>query len=85
MTSPSGDDNDQDAYLLKDKCKDKDTKTQTKTNTKCFQDTMYAIFFITRGFQDLIYLFNIISCDDIDKDKGKDKDPSLYIIRGEYF
>ena len=34
--------------LQKDKYKDKDTQTQTKTNTKCFQDPIYAIFFIRR-------------------------------------
>ena len=36
--------------LTKDKYKDKDTKTQTKTNAKCLQDSIYAIFFISRGF-----------------------------------
>ena len=41
--------------LQKDKYKDKDTQTQTKTNTKCFQDPIYAIFSISRGFKDLQY------------------------------
>ena len=43
----SGDDIDRDGDLQKDKYKDKDTQTQT--NTKCFQDSMYAIFFKSRG------------------------------------
>ena len=30
-------------------------KTYKKTNTKCFQDPIYAIFFISRGFKDLKY------------------------------
>ena len=47
----SGDDNDGDEYLQKDK----DTHTQTKTNTKCFRDPMYAIFIKSRGFKDLKY------------------------------
>ena len=51
----SGDDIGQDKDLQKDKYKDKDTQTQTKTNTKCFQDPIYAIFFISRGFKDLKY------------------------------
>ena len=51
----SGDDIDRDEDLQKDKYKDKDTQTQTKTNTKCFQDPIYAIFFISRGFKDLKY------------------------------
>ena len=51
----SGDDIGRDEDLQKDKYKDKDTQTQTKTNTKCFQDPIYAIFFISRGFKDLKY------------------------------
>ena len=51
----SGNDNDQDEYLQKDKYKDKDTHTQTKTNTKCLQDPMYALFFKSRGFEDIKY------------------------------
>ena len=47
----SGDDNDRDKYLQKDK----DTHTQIKTNTKCFQDPMFAIFFKSSGFKDLKY------------------------------
>ena len=31
------------------------TTTQTKTNTKWSKDPMYAIFFKTRGFEDLKY------------------------------
>ena len=49
----SGDDNDRDKYLQKDKYKD--THTQTKTNTKCFEDPIYAIFIKSRGFKDLKY------------------------------
>ena len=50
----SGDDNEQDEYLQKDKYKDKDTHTQTKTNTKCFQDPMYDMYiFESRVFKDL--------------------------------
>ena len=33
------------------------TYKKTKTNTKCFQDTMYAIFIKSRGFKDLKYYF----------------------------
>ena len=43
----SGDENDRDEDLQKDKYKGKDT--QTKTNTKCFKDQMYAIFFSKAG------------------------------------
>ena len=49
----SGDDNDRDEYLQKDKYIDKDTQTQTKTNTECFQDPMYAIFIKSREFKNL--------------------------------
>ena len=52
-SSSSGDDNDQDEYLPKDKYKD--THTQKKTDTKCFQDLMYAIFIKSRVFKDLKY------------------------------
>ena len=57
------------------------TYKKTKTNTKCFQDPIYAIFFISRGFKDLkYYIYWLSSCDD----KDIDKDPILCIIRGEY-
>ena len=58
----SGDDNDRDEYLQKDKYRDKDTHThtQTKTNTKCFQDPMYAIFVKSRWFKDLEYYIDCL-------------------------
>ena len=49
----SGDDNDWDEELQKDKYKD--TQTQTKTETKCFKDLIYAIFSESRGLKDFDY------------------------------
>ena len=49
----SGDENDRDEDLQKDKYKGKDT--QTKTNTKCFKDQIYVIFLKSREFKDLKY------------------------------
>ena len=35
-------------------------KTYKKTNTKCFQDPKYAIFWKSRGFQDIKYANNFL-------------------------
>ena len=51
----SGDDIARDEDVQKHKYKYKDNSTQTKTNTKCSQDPMYAIFFKSRGLNDLEY------------------------------
>ena len=66
----SGDDNDWDEELQKDKYKD--TQTQTKTETKCFKDPMYAIFIKI----ELKMWYWLSSCD---------KDPILCFSRAEYF
>ena len=59
----SGDDNDRDGYLKKDK------DTHTQTNTKCFQDPMYAIFIKSRGFKDLRYYIGcLLLVDKVDMD-----------------
>ena len=41
-------DDDDDQYEDLQKDKDKDTETQKQKKTKCFQDPMYAIFYIER-------------------------------------
>ena len=54
----SGDDINRDEDLQEDKYKD--TQTQTKTNTKCFQDPIHAIFFISRELKDLKYYIGCV-------------------------
>ena len=67
----SGDDNDRDEDLQKDKYKDIDT--HTKINTKCFQDPTYAIFFKSRGFKDLKYYIGSLLVMTKTKSKTKTK------------